>query len=320
MLIYIATVFLLLSQNGIDAKTLPTFQSTTAGQPSAPNTPPLPPTKVTKENLCGQVPKSKALGRIIAGTNALRGSWPWQVVIKFRDSLVCGGVLIAPTHVLTAAHCFQSIPRGIISLLTVTLGDHRLNKYDSGEQNFTITKIDIHEHFSSPTIFNNDIALLTLNTPARFNEHIQPVCLPDSDADVIVNRTCYVTGWGRSSVYSNKMSNSLQQTRLTTLSHSECVNKNNQLLPVSNQMFCAAQINPQLQANSACHGDSGGPLMCKETDGSWTLNGLVSWGSAKCDTQDGYTVFVKVSKFIRWTVGKQIAGMLQSRKQKNVVQ
>ena len=114
------------------------------------------------------------------------------------------------------------------------------------------------------------------------------------------------------------MSDTLQQTRLTTLSHSECLNKNNQLLPVTPQMFCAAQVSPQLQPNSACHGDSGGPLMCRETNGSWTLNGIVSWGSAQCDTQDGYTVFVKVSNFIRWTVGKQIAGMLSS-KQKKVI-
>ena len=74
------------------------------------------------------------------------------------------------------------------------IGDHRLDQYDLGEQNFTIKKVDVHEHFSSPTIFNNDVALITLDKPVRFNEHIQPVCLPDSDADVVVNRTCYVTG------------------------------------------------------------------------------------------------------------------------------
>ena len=62
------------------------------------------------------------LKRIISGQDATHGSWPWQVSIKFRDILVCGGVLIAPNHVLSAAHCFKDIPKHYFKVLTVVAG------------------------------------------------------------------------------------------------------------------------------------------------------------------------------------------------------
>jgi secreted trypsin-like serine protease len=43
--------------------------------------------------------------RVIAGKTAVRGSWPWQVLMKFGGRAGCGGTLIAPQWVVTAAHC-----------------------------------------------------------------------------------------------------------------------------------------------------------------------------------------------------------------------
>ena len=44
-------------------------------------------------------------GRVIAGENAPKGAWPWQILMLFMNSPMCGGALIAPDWVLTAAHC-----------------------------------------------------------------------------------------------------------------------------------------------------------------------------------------------------------------------
>lgn len=123
---------------------------------------------------------------------------------------------------------------------------------------------------------------------------------------VILILSIFITGWGRSNTTNQKMTNILQQIRLSVINQSKCSAWNSHLLPVTSQMFCAGVTQPKLKPHSACHGDSGGPLICKDADGSWTLNGLISWGSSICDTSDGYTVFTRVSKYVQWIVTKQL--------------
>ena len=55
-----------------------------------------------------------------------------------------------------------------------------------------------------------------------------------------------------------------------------------------------------------CHGDSGGPFVCQSANGQWYLQGSVSWGSARCNTKEAYTVFAKTSFFREW-IDKQTA-------------
>ena len=52
--------------------------------------------------------------------------------------------------------------------------------------------------------------------------------------------------------------------------------------------------------SGGCHGDSGGPYVCQARDGRWVLQGVVSWGSTKCDTLDMFTVFARVGQFRKW--------------------
>lgn len=97
------------------------------------------------------------------------------------------------------------------------------------------------------------------------------------------------------------MSNVLLQTSLNILPWKECHSKNRKITTITDAMFCAANIKPKLTNHSACHGDSGGPLVCMDDkDKSWVVEGVVSWGSATCETSDAYTVFAKVSKFVQW--------------------
>ena len=63
-------------------------------------------------------------------------------------------------------------------------------------------------------------------------------------------------------------------------------------------MLCAGYgpSNPR----GGCHGDSGGPFVCRQPDGRWALHGAVSWGSNRCDTREAYSVFAKVAASREW--------------------
>ena len=65
---------------------------------------------------------------------------------------------------------------------------------------------------------------------------------------------------------------------------------------VTPNMVCAGG-----NGHSSCHGDSGGPLVCKgDKDGRYTVNGVVSWGHPKCETNGFYGVFARVDVYLKW--------------------
>ena len=80
-------------------------------------------------------------------------------------------------------------------------------------------------------------------------------------------------------------------------------------LHITKQMVCAGELNPT-RLQGGCHGDSGGPFVCKDPlSGKFILEGAVSWGSSNCNfiqENKQYTVFARVSEFRDW-IDQQIA-------------
>lgn len=97
-------------------------------------------------------------GRIISGQNALANSWPWMAQINYLRNHHCGGSLVSPQWIMTAAHCvdFAKNPSNHPDF-QITLGEHRRSTTEGPEQVFKVAKIVVHPQYDKPSAVNNDI-------------------------------------------------------------------------------------------------------------------------------------------------------------------
>ncbi|XP_038060986.1 uncharacterized protein LOC119731787 isoform X2 [Patiria miniata] len=230
--------------------------------------------------------------RIIGGTAAKKGSWPWQAQLLLRQSgHYCGATLIDEFHVLTAAHCFQRYGK---DRFKVRLGEHDQYRSENSEQDFDIECLHLHEDYSSSTT-NNDIALIKLKPKngrgAQMNTHVSPACLTGRD-DLPDNHQCWISGWGNTG---NDYPRLLQEARVPLLPRSTCTGRRVYGSKLTSRMLCAGYLGGGIDS---CDGDSGGPLVC-EYQGTWQIIGVTSWGSG-CAQPNAPGVYSRVNQFLDW--------------------
>ncbi|CAI9541892.1 unnamed protein product, partial [Staurois parvus] len=143
--------------------------------------------------------------RIVGGTDSLDGQWPWQVGVVSEEldrEYLCGGSLITPEWVLTAAHCIHKAIK-----LQVYLGMYQLGVISSQTVYVNVSSIIVNSNYTD-TASPGDIALLKLDTPVNYTEYIMPICLPSSTTTFPCGMECWVTGWGTRSSGGEPMSKS----------------------------------------------------------------------------------------------------------------
>ncbi|OCT78784.1 hypothetical protein XELAEV_18029874mg [Xenopus laevis] len=233
--------------------------------------------------------------RLIGAKQGRKGDTPWQAMLRYEKKMKCGGVLIHPSWVLTAAHCVTYTGK-----YSVRLGEYDIRKLEDTEQQFAVVKIIIHPEYRSDTN-DNDIALLRLVQPVVYNKYILPICLPSLDLaenTLMVNGTVVVvSGWGREDEKALNFSSVLSYIQIPVVSHNQCAETLNDRL--SDNMLCAGRLG---HIQDACYGDSGGPMVTKY-GGSWFLLGLVSWGEG-CGRIDNFGVYTKVNRYLDWITQK----------------
>merc|ERR1719259_121285 len=229
--------------------------------------------------------------------------YPWQARIEKNGVFWCGGSLLNSKWVLSAAHC--TIPDSTTGL-RVVLGDHsRSDSNEADHLSFIVSTIINHPYYSSVT-FNYDYTLLKLSEPVDFmaNPHIRPICLPTSTSDMYTGDLATVTGWGRTA-FGGQNSDVLMEVEVTVLSNSECSNSYSTLNgapEITSEMICTAD-----PGKSACHGDSGGPMVTTDGYGvtpgqNYEIIGVVSWG-AGCASYGYPAVFARVTSVLSWIQG-----------------
>uniref|UniRef100_K1QBQ5 Origin recognition complex subunit 4 n=1 Tax=Magallana gigas TaxID=29159 RepID=K1QBQ5_MAGGI len=117
--------------------------------------------------------------KIVGGTRAQPGEFPWQVSMRSNGHHVCGGILIADQWVLTAAHCFNENKNPYA--WTVVVGEHDRAVLEGHEILEKVDTLFVHSHYS-PSRYYNDIAIVKLgNAVPAYTEFIRPVCLPSAN-------------------------------------------------------------------------------------------------------------------------------------------
>lgn len=234
-----------------------------------------------------------AFARVVNGENATPHSWPWQVSLRVRGGHICGGSLIRPNWIVTAAHCVYRNPNP--SGYTVVVGAHRRRGTTPVQQTFQVITLHKHSGFTMRDL-KNDVAVLQLDKNVQLSDKVNTVCLPSKAADL--NSKCYITGWGRISG-NGPAADILQQAKLPLASHEACKRKYGGKID-SRAHLCAGE--GRSGASGGCNGDSGGPLVC-EMGGKWYLHGAVSFGRRSCPTTH-FTVFARITTYKSWILQK----------------
>ncbi|CAK7301102.1 PLG [Vulpes lagopus] len=239
---------------------------------------------------CGkpQVEPKKCPGRVVGGCVANPHSWPWQISLRLRyGKHFCGGTLISPEWVLTAAHCLERSSRP--ASYKVILGAHKEADLESDVQEIEVSKL-----FLEPT--RADIALLKLSSPAVITSKVIPACLPPPNYVVADRTLCYITGWGETQgTYGAGL---LKEAQLPVIENKVCNRYEYLNGRVKSTELCAGNL---AGGTDSCQGDSGGPLVCFEKD-KYILQGVTSWGLG-CARPNKPGVYVRVSRFVTWIEG-----------------
>ncbi|KAK0428923.1 hypothetical protein QR680_011083 [Steinernema hermaphroditum] len=197
--------------------------------------------------------------RIIDGTAVPPGTYPFFVTVRDTKGS-CGGAIIGDRWVLTAAHC--SIDDDEV---TVYVG-----KNSSNEQKYRARKISWYEEFHGYDMFN-DIVLLEITVrPIEFNADVQPIDLAQEEIEI--GQSVITMGYGYTDVEKTKISDKLLQLQGTVLTPEEC---NIFIVHERDSTICFQAQN----MGNVCDGDSGGPLLAKDSSGKLRLHGVLSRGT-----------------------------------------
>lgn len=227
-------------------------------------------------------------GAIVDGTATRVQRHPWMVSLQDFDGHVCGGSIVAPTTVVTAAHCTEEY---FEDELTVLAGVSRLR--DPGQRR---NVVEIIEH---PSYFDRDgfdIAVLRVDRPFEWSRAVKPIRLA-RPIEAARTDTAVVTGWGALSETDERGSVRLRQARLPLVDDRTC-----ELLMADEGEWIAprSELCAGAEGSDSCYGDSGGPLVIRNNRGRPRLAGVVSWGVECGGSSPG--VYAEIPHFRRWVL------------------
>lgn len=277
--------------------------------------------------------------KIVGGERATLAQWPSIAALRLTSPksnlavFICGGSIISPDSILTAAHCFDDIesqPDGrLVStaspyqgwVLDVVLDSDDLANIKQ-ENVYETSAVEIHQdyHRGEAQQQGNDIAVLRLKRSSSgpfaalsLDSATDPVTPPGAVGVVagygLTNGIQFGGGLQRhdradgSAVFAG--SRRLLHVGVPIIATSDCSARWREILAdgqkdlVADGQICAG-FEAETIVGDSCSGDSGGPIVTYDTQGCPTQIGLVSWGDVDCGHSQAYGVYTRISHHADW--------------------
>jgi Trypsin/Divergent InlB B-repeat domain/RTX calcium-binding nonapeptide repeat (4 copies) len=228
--------------------------------------------------------------RIVGGDPTTIAEWPWQAAITLNpasfpgngfDRQICGGSLVAPTIVVTAAHCVHDGAFESPTVFASITGRTTLSSSSQGQEIAWSTYFAFvngsGQPLFNPSTLDWDVVFAQLSSPSPSSNSTSIQIAGANEAGFWApgNENAWATGWG-STLFGGPGSDTLREVNIDRIADSVCA------APTSHgsdfhpeTMLCAGEL---AGGQDTCQGDSGGPLVTPIGGGAFRLIGDTSFG------------------------------------------